>query len=181
MAPTYSPQTGTFYVTARDQCDIFSTAPQPYEPGHAFYGSAYFPSEEAKPYLGFLKAIDPTTGQIKGTFQHTSPTWSGVLSTAGGLVFVAGTPDRMLRAFDSDTGQELWKAELPWAGYAAPAIYEVAMNSEEQTLIDGLFSRLQQAETDSAPRDAQAEARIRELETQLKQALTDFKSKVWKK
>ncbi len=43
-----------------------------------------------------------------------------------------------------------------------PAIYEVAMNSEEQTLIDGLFSRLQQAETDSAPRDAQAETRIKE-------------------
>ncbi|MBT2340705.1 MULTISPECIES: DUF2076 domain-containing protein [Pseudomonas] len=36
------------------------------------------------------------------------------------------------------------------------------MNSEEQTLIDGLFSRLQQAEKDSAPRDAQAEARIKE-------------------
>ncbi|KAA0970006.1 DUF2076 domain-containing protein [Pseudomonas sp. ANT_H12B] len=36
------------------------------------------------------------------------------------------------------------------------------MNSEEQTLIDGLFSRLQQAETDSAPRDAQAETRIKE-------------------
>ena len=36
------------------------------------------------------------------------------------------------------------------------------MNSEEQTLIDGLFSRLQQAETDSAPRDVLAEARIRE-------------------
>ena len=39
------------------------------------------------------------------------------------------------------------------------------MNSEEQTLIDGLFSRLQQAETDSAPRDAQAEARIKEHTT----------------
>jgi hypothetical protein len=36
------------------------------------------------------------------------------------------------------------------------------MNSEEQTLIDGLFSRLQQAERDAAPRDAQAEARIKE-------------------
>lgn len=36
------------------------------------------------------------------------------------------------------------------------------MNSEEQTLIDGLFSRLQQAEKDSAPRDAQAETRIKE-------------------
>ncbi|VVN88955.1 DUF2076 domain-containing protein [Pseudomonas fluorescens] len=36
------------------------------------------------------------------------------------------------------------------------------MNSEEQTLIDGLFSRLQQAEADSDPRDAQAETRIKE-------------------
>ncbi|WP_166360412.1 DUF2076 domain-containing protein [Pseudomonas akapageensis] len=36
------------------------------------------------------------------------------------------------------------------------------MNSEEQTLIDGLFARLKQAETESAPRDAQAQARIME-------------------
>jgi len=36
------------------------------------------------------------------------------------------------------------------------------MNSEEQTLIDGLFTKLKQAETDSAPRDAQAEALIKE-------------------
>ncbi len=77
----YNPQTALFYVTARDQCDIFSTAPQPYEAGHAYYGSAYFPSEEAEPYRGFLKAIDPATGEIKWKFEHTSPTWSGVLST----------------------------------------------------------------------------------------------------
>jgi hypothetical protein len=36
------------------------------------------------------------------------------------------------------------------------------MNSDEQTLIDGLFSRLQQAEKDSGPRDAQAQERIKE-------------------
>ena len=34
------------------------------------------------------------------------------------------------------------------------------MNSEEQTLIDGLFTRLQEAERQTAPRDAQAEAQI---------------------
>lgn len=34
------------------------------------------------------------------------------------------------------------------------------MNSEEQTLIDGLFTRLQQAEMDAAPRDVQAQERI---------------------
>jgi hypothetical protein len=36
------------------------------------------------------------------------------------------------------------------------------MNTDEQTLIDGLFSRLKQAESDTAPRDAQADARIKE-------------------
>lgn len=36
------------------------------------------------------------------------------------------------------------------------------MNNEEQTLIDGLFAKLKQAESNSAPRDAQAEARIKE-------------------
>ena len=30
MSPTYDPQTKLFYVTAREQCDVFSTAPQPY-------------------------------------------------------------------------------------------------------------------------------------------------------
>jgi len=36
------------------------------------------------------------------------------------------------------------------------------MNSEEQTLIDGLFGRLKQAEDPAVPRDAQAQARIAE-------------------
>ena len=102
--PTYDPQTRLFYVTARDQCDIFSTAPQPYEAGHAYYGSAYFPSEDARPYVGFLKAIDPATGQVKWKFQHTSPTWSGVLSTAGGLVF-SGDAEGNFIAFDAESGQ----------------------------------------------------------------------------
>ncbi len=113
MPPTYDPQTGLFYVTSRDQCDIFSTAPQPYEAGHAYYGSAYFPSEEARPYLGFLKAIDPTTGETKLKFQHTSPTWSGVLSTAGGLVF-SGDAEGNFIAFDpphsSLSGISKWAA-----------------------------------------------------------------------
>ena len=124
MAPTYDPQTNLFYVTARDQCDIFSTAPQPYEPGHAFYGSAYFPSEEAKPYLGFLKAIDPATGEIRQTFQHTSPTWSGVLSTAGGLVF-SGDAEGNFIAFDARSLKPLWHFQMGGAVYAAPIAFAV--------------------------------------------------------
>jgi alcohol dehydrogenase (cytochrome c) len=124
MAPTYSPQTGLFYVTARDQCDIFSTAPQPYEAGQAYYGSAYFPSEDARPYLGFLKAIDPATGEIKWKFEHTSPTWSGVLSTAGGLVFT-GDAEGDFIAFDAAAGKPLWHFQMGGAVYAAPMAFAV--------------------------------------------------------
>jgi alcohol dehydrogenase (cytochrome c) len=124
MAPTYDSQTGLFYVTARDQCDIFSTAPQPYEAGHAFYGSAYFPSEEAEPYRGFLKAIDPSTGQVKWKFEHTSPTWSGVLSTAGGLVF-SGDAEGNFIAFDAASGKPLWHFQMGGAVYAAPMAFAV--------------------------------------------------------
>ena len=124
MPPTYDPQSGLFYVTARDQCDIFSTAPQPYEAGHAFYGSAYFPSEEAEPYLGFLKAIDPATGEIKQKFQHTSPTWSGVLSTAGGLVF-SGDAEGNFIAFNAASLKPLWHFQMGGAVYAAPIAFAV--------------------------------------------------------
>jgi len=124
MAPTYDPQTGLFYVTARDQCDIFSTAPQPYEAGHAFYGSAYFPSEEAEPYRGFLKAIDPATGEVKWKFEHTSPTWSGVLSTAGGLVF-SGDAEGNFIAFDAASLKPLWHFQMGGAVYAPPMAFAV--------------------------------------------------------
>ena len=40
--------------------------------------------------------------------------------TAGGLVFVAAAMDRYFRAFDVETGKELWKGELPASGQASP-------------------------------------------------------------
>jgi alcohol dehydrogenase (cytochrome c) len=124
MAPAYNPQTALFYVTARDQCDIFSTAPQPYEAGHAYYGSAYFPSDEAEPYRGFLKAIDPATGAIRWQFEHTSPTWSGVLSTAGGLVFT-GDAEGNFVALNAASGQPLWHFQMGGAVYAPPIAFAI--------------------------------------------------------
>jgi len=40
-------------------------------------------------------------------------------------VFCAGTRDELMRAFDADTGAELWSAKLPRAGTAPPSVYEV--------------------------------------------------------
>jgi quinoprotein glucose dehydrogenase len=54
-----------------------------------------------------------------------SPNLGGPIVTAGGLVFVGATLDRMLRAFDVDTGRELWRAALPAAAKATPMTYAV--------------------------------------------------------
>jgi alcohol dehydrogenase (cytochrome c) len=124
MAPTYDPQTGLFYVTAREQCDIFSTAPQPYEAGHAYYGSAYFPSDEAEPYWGALRAIDPATGQMKWEFRHPSPSWSGALSTAGGVVFTGDAEGNFI-ALDAQSGKALWHFEMGGEVYASPMAFAV--------------------------------------------------------
>jgi len=124
MSPSFDAQTGLFYVSAREQCDIFSTAPQPYEAGHAYYGSAYFPSDEAEPYWGALRAIDPGSGLLKWEFRHPSPTWSGVLSTAGGLVFTGDAEGNFI-ALNAATGQPLWHFQMGGAVYASPMAFAV--------------------------------------------------------
>ncbi len=124
MSPTYDPQTSLFYVTAREQCDIFSTAPQPYEEGHAYYGSAYFPNDDAAPFWGALRAIDPATGKTKWEWKHPSPTWSGVLSTAGGLVFTGDAEGNFI-ALDAATGKALWHFQCGASVYSSPMAFAI--------------------------------------------------------
>jgi quinoprotein glucose dehydrogenase len=54
-----------------------------------------------------------------------SPNLGGAIVTAGGLVFVGATLDQRLRAFDVETGRELWNAQLPAGGKATPMTYKV--------------------------------------------------------
>jgi quinoprotein glucose dehydrogenase len=93
----------------------------------------------AKPPWGLLNCIDLNTGKImwrvplgeypelarRGIPKTGTENFGGPTVTAGGLVFCAGTIDSMIRAFDKDTGEELWSAKLPWAGCAPPSVYEV--------------------------------------------------------
>ncbi len=50
-------------------------------------------------------------------------TLGGPMVSAGGLVFTAAAMDNYLRAFDVETGKELWKYELPAGGQATPMTY----------------------------------------------------------
>ncbi len=124
MSPTYDPQTKLFYVTAREQCDVFSTAPQPYDAGHAYYGSAYFPNEEAEPFYGALRALDLNTGKTVWEWKHVSPTWSGVLSTAGGIVFTGDAEGNFI-ALDAKSGKALWHFQCGASVYSSPMTYSV--------------------------------------------------------
>jgi alcohol dehydrogenase (cytochrome c) len=124
MSPSFDSRTDLFYVTAREQCDIFSTAPQPYDVGHAYYGSAYFPSDKAEPYWGALRAIDPASGAVKWEFRHLSPTWSGVLTTAGGLLFTGDAEGNFI-ALDAASGKPLWHFQMGGAVYASPMTFAI--------------------------------------------------------
>lgn len=92
----------------------------------------------APPY-GTLSAIDLKSRQLMwqvpmSTLQDTGPlgmktglqipigmpTLGGPLTTASGLVFYAGTQDYYLRAMDTTSGKELWKARLPVGAQATP-------------------------------------------------------------
>ena len=55
-----------------------------------------------------------------------TPSLGGPIVTAGGLVFVAGTMDGYLRAFDVATGEMLWRHEMPAGTQATPMTYEVS-------------------------------------------------------
>ena len=51
------------------------------------------------------------------------PTYAGTLTTAGGLVFFAGTQDYYLRAFDIESGKQIWEYPLPVGASATPMTY----------------------------------------------------------
>ncbi len=67
-----------------------------------------------------------TTKDIAGglALDFGTPNLGGPLTTAGGLVFIGAAMDNYLRAFDVETGEELWKGRLPAGGQATPMSYE---------------------------------------------------------
>jgi quinoprotein glucose dehydrogenase len=90
-----------------------------------------------KPPWGALNAIDLNTGeyawktvignhpewQLDSTHITGAEGYGGPIVTSGGLVFIAGTRDKMFRAYDKDNGQLLWETKLPAVGNATPCTY----------------------------------------------------------
>lgn len=108
---------------------------------------------QAPPY-GTMTAINMKTQKVAwqvplGTVQDTGPlgirvglpipigmpTLGGSLATQGGLLFFAGTQDYYLRAFDTGTGHEVWKARLPVGSQGGPMTYKSPATGKQYVLI----------------------------------------------
>jgi alcohol dehydrogenase (cytochrome c) len=114
-SPSFSPQTGLYYVAAQEQGNLFFTADAEYKAGSSFTGGGGRPIPGDEGY-GAIRAILPETGEVKWEHRLVSPPWSGVMATAGNLVF-GGTAEGNIFALDAKTGKHLW--HFPAGGFAA--------------------------------------------------------------
>ena len=89
------------------------------------------------PPWGFITAIDLNTGKTKwkkpfglarnpvnGKIYEGDFNIGGLIITAANLIFAGGTRDEYARAFDLESGDEIWKAKMPSAVSAPPMTYE---------------------------------------------------------
>ncbi|MBI3209035.1 MAG: pyrroloquinoline quinone-dependent dehydrogenase [Candidatus Solibacter usitatus] len=142
---SYDPETRTLYVNSHDNGMIPRMVKRPegaiipYRTQSAPYGRFWdknlYPCQQ--PPWGHLTAIDLDKGEFrwrivlgefdeltaKGIPKTGTSNLGGSLVTAGGVLFIAATNDSRFRAFDKDTGKELWVTRLPASGHANPMTF----------------------------------------------------------
>jgi len=131
-AGEYAPQTGTPYAMVRRFLQSPSNLPC------------------GAPPWGTLVAVDMREGKIRwqvplGSMENFGGHHAGVppgsinlggpITTAGGIVFIAGTFDPYLRSFDTETGRELWKGILPASGHATPMTYKLTAKGKQYVVV----------------------------------------------
>jgi glucose dehydrogenase len=142
---SFDPTTRLLYVNSMDVGGLFRLVKRPEgsEIPYALrakkfeflWDSKGYPCQ--KPPWGTLTAIDLDTGDFRwqvplGEFEELkargvpktgTPNLGGSVVTAGGLLFIGATNDRKFRAFDKETGEELWITSLPASGMATPMTF----------------------------------------------------------
>ena len=119
----YSAKTGLFYVPANEWGMDIWNKPVHYKKGAAYLGAGFTIKPTYEDHIGALKAVDPKTGKIKWVYKNYAPLWGGVLTTAGGLVFV-GTPEGKLLALDDETGEVLYSFQTGSGIVSSPITWE---------------------------------------------------------
>jgi alcohol dehydrogenase (cytochrome c) len=111
---SYSSSTGLLYIPAIDNmCGSLTGESKPLIEGQLWLGADIdrldLSVPRPVPHLGELQAWDVAAGKKVWSHKFPQQLFASVLSTAGDLVFVGGTSDRYLRAFNAKTGELLWQ------------------------------------------------------------------------
>jgi alcohol dehydrogenase (cytochrome c) len=119
QATAYSPQTGLYYFSSSEHCMLFYKTSQEFVEGQWYQASTV---DGKEPGTGRILAVDPKTGTTSWKFEMVSGPTSGLLATAGGLVFT-GDAEGYLIAFDARTGKVLWRFQTGAAISGPPISY----------------------------------------------------------
>jgi len=114
---------GLVYALNLHQPMTYHVESTPYPDGKLWLGGAFkvIASEEQ---WGNVSAVDYNTGKIRWKVKTQQPMIGGIMATAGGLVF-AGEGNGQFKAYDSATGNVLWKFQAGAGVNAPPASYTV--------------------------------------------------------
>jgi quinate dehydrogenase (quinone) len=166
---SFDPMTGYLYVNVNEIGAVGAMEPQAAGAQTAYRRSsqwgAYarfwdqneYPCQQ--PPWGTLNAVNLNTGEIawrvplgvvdelaaKSVPQTGTPNLGGSIVTAGGLVFIGGSNDSRFRAFDAQTGKELWTGRLDASGHATPITFQSKKSGRQFVVIaaggGGYFSK----------------------------------------
>jgi alcohol dehydrogenase (cytochrome c) len=130
--PAYSKNTGLIYIPAMSMCNEVTMDQEAIKNG--IYFSRTFKNTERNE--SDLVVADPMTGEVKKKVHSIYPNVSGVLTTAGGLVFT-GYIDGTLVAYDDSSLDPLWKINVG-TGFNAPPITFEAGGKQYVAILSGL-------------------------------------------
>jgi alcohol dehydrogenase (cytochrome c) len=124
FSTSYSPATGLFYVNTLERCNVYTrTTTAEWRAGRGYSGGGGRRAPEDKAQK-ILRAFDIQTGKV--VWEHPEEgqgeTWSGTMSTAGGLVFY-GDDGGELAAADATTGKKLWSFPFTESLHTSPMTY----------------------------------------------------------
>jgi alcohol dehydrogenase (cytochrome c) len=127
----YNPKTGIVYIPSNENhCNTLEGKVEERIPGQWWTGVAipdlHFSVDTKAPFYGEIQALDVNTGKrVWRTLYPSSMMWGSLLTTAGGLVFGGGTNDREFRAYDANSGEELWHFRTNSGVIAPPSTFAV--------------------------------------------------------
>jgi alcohol dehydrogenase (cytochrome c) len=119
----FNPDTAALFVTARDVCmEMIPVETGGFLSTHVNVATITRPDSDGR--YGLLQALDMESGEPLWSWRQRAPHTTGVLATAGGLLFVGGV-DRQLVAHDQATGEPLWRSGLTDTPNGSPISYAV--------------------------------------------------------